>query len=281
MSGFRKMLNLPEKQPSKKTSARRDDDGPAPEPRPSTRRATAPSWEQETESATGSIARRAGRFALWAVIALLAASGVRSWITPAGSGHTTTAPGPAATAHAGDVPELPAQQVAAEFARSYLTWDSRNPAQRERELAANLPQGADPKMGWNGSGSQQVAQTIPGAVAQLGGKRARVMVDVRVSVTAQRNGQTQVTNSWRGLQVPVALAAGRVIVTGPPALTGLPGPVPYTAPAAPDVDNALSAATQSTIHDFFVAWAAGTQDQAAAPGASIAPLGDGISLASL
>ncbi|MEY9839508.1 conjugal transfer protein [Streptacidiphilus sp. EB103A] len=274
MAGLRKMLNLPERAP-------KPDKAPSEEPgAPHERgRSGGAMWEEEAESGARSAARGAGRLLIWAVIGLLALSGLRTWIFPAKSAH---APAPAPSSSSADqVPTAEAQQVAAQFARSYMSWDSSDPQMRASELAADLPQGADPKMGWNGSGYESAAQTIPGAVTQLGGGRARVSVDVRVSVTATVGGKQIVTNGWRGLQVPVAEARGRVIVTGQPALVGLPGPIAYTVPAPPDPDNALTGATTQTVQQFLTAWAAGNQGQAAAPGAVILPLGGSISLSSL
>ena len=276
MAGLRKMLNLPEGKPR----AEKDPpDGPASSSERNKAPAAASAWDEEHESGARSVARRAGRLVLWALIALLAASGLRTWIAPT-SPRNPPAPGPS-TATADQVPVAEAQQVAAQFARSYMTWDSSDPKQRANELAQDLPSGADPKMGWGGTGSEQVSQTIPGEVTQLGGGRARVNVEVRVSVSGTQDGRPTVTNTWRGLQVPVAQTHGRVIVTGQPALVGRPGPVPYTQPAMPDIDNTLTGATAQTVQQFLVAWAAGNESQAAAPGASILPLGGSISFSSL
>ena len=286
MNIFRKILNLPEKEP--KTSSgpdpgpdagQRDPPPDAARP-PADRGRPASAWDEEAESGARSAARRTGRAVIWCVIGLLAFAGLRSTVFPAKPARPATNTVQAAST-ANQVPVPQAQQVAAVFARSYLTFDASDPQQRQDELAAQLPSGADSKMGWNGAGAEQVSQAIPGAVQQLGGKRARVDVDVRVSVYTTVHGTQVVTNSWRALQVPVAEAGGRVIVTGQPALVGLPGPVSYTPPPQPDIDNAMSSSTSSTVHDFLVAWAAGEQAQTAAPGASIASLGGSITLASL
>ncbi|MFF9785673.1 conjugal transfer protein [Streptomyces nigrescens] len=290
MSGLRKMLNLPEKAPrggdegQAVAAADRGDSSPSnsrvaseQSPRP----VHALGWAEEEESSGRSAARKAGRVVIWAVIGLAAFTGVRTWVAPAKPPAPVQQTDPQAEARKNNVPEGEAQQVAARFARSYMTWDSRAPQSRQKELEADLAKGVDPKMGWDGQGLQLVAQTIPGTVTQSSGKRARVRVDVRVSVITGKRGKEKTVSSWRGLEVPVAQRKGRVIVTGQPALVGMPTPVGYKAPTEPEADSTLSGTTRQTVKNFLTAWATGGEDQAAAPGADIAPLGAGMSLESL
>ncbi|MFJ4700539.1 conjugal transfer protein [Streptomyces sp. NPDC088768] len=219
--------------------------------------------------------------AVWLVIGLAAFTGVRTWISPAEPQAPVERADPQAEARKNNVPEAEAQQVAARFARSYMTWNAADPDARARELEADLAKGIDPKLGWNGAGVQLVAQTIPGTVAQVGGKRARVRVDVRVSVVTGSGKSQRTATSWRGLEVPVAQGKGRVVVTGEPAIVGLPAAVEYKAPDAPEADAQLAGLTRETVADFLKSWAAGDADQAAAPGADIQPLGSGLTLDSL
>ncbi|MFI0742469.1 conjugal transfer protein [Streptomyces sp. NPDC021100] len=290
MSWWRKVLNLPEKQAAggdelADALASRAQKTLVEQAAPETAVPQQPhplGWAEEEESSGRAFARRAGRVAVWTVIALAAFTGVKSWFFPA----QPKALAPKAEAGADEakkdkVPVEEAQQVAARFARSYLTWSEKAPEARDRELAADLAKGEDAKLGWDGHGEQQVAQTIPGAVTQAGGRRARVMVSVRVSVTALQGKQQQTVSSWRGLEVPVAATGNRVIVTGQPALVGMPGPVSYKPAALPETDSEMSSATQQAVKDFLTAWAAGNEAQAAAPGAQIAPLGGQMQLNSL
>lgn len=281
MSVLRKILGLPQKAVEGGDDTDPEAAAEIPRTTGAGRADTAAGWDEERESSGRSAARKAGRFAIWAVICLAALTGVRTWVFPAQQPAPVTQADPQAEARKTSVSEPEAQQVAARFARSYMTWNSQAPQGRERELAADLAKGADPKMGWDGSGTQLVAQTIPGPVTRTGYKRATVLVDVRVSVTSGPPGKETTVTSWRGLSVPVAESGGRVLVSGQPALVGLPGPVDYTAAAQPESDSALSASTRDTLKTFLAAWAAGTQDQAAAPGAAIAPLGPGITLDAL
>ncbi|MEV6421849.1 conjugal transfer protein [Streptomyces sp. NPDC051662] len=288
MSALRKMLNLPEKEPKggehkaavpavNSTPGAPADAGAG----PSESNWNAVGWAEESESSGRSFARRAGRVVIWSVIGLAAFTGVRTWVFPAKPPAVAPQVDQQAEARRNDVPVDEAQQVAARFARSYLSWSSQAPQLRARDLAMDLPKDADPKMGWDGQGLQQVSQTIPGTVTQAEGKRARVRVDARVSYSVKSGGKDVAVSRWLGLEVPVAESDGRVLVTGQPALVGMPTATSYTIPGAADADSAMSSGTRQTVKDFLTAWAAGSEDQAAAPGSRIPPLGGGLQLDSL
>ncbi|GLF98287.1 conjugal transfer protein [Streptomyces yaizuensis] len=288
MSALRKMLNLPEKERTGgENKAASPQDYAASEPPadggkgPSDPGWNAVGWAEESESTGRSFARRAGRVVIWSVIGLAAFTGVRTWVFPAKPPAVAPQVDVQAEALRNDVPVDEAQQVAARFARSYLSWSSEAPQLRARDLARDLPKGADPKMGWNGEGLQLVSQTIAGKVTQAEGKRARVLVDVRVSYTVQSDGKDASVSQWLGLEVPVAESGGRILVTGQPALVGMPTATDYKIPDIADTDAAMSNSTRQTVKDFLTAWAVGGEDQAAAPGSRIAPLGGGVQLDSL
>jgi hypothetical protein len=295
MSRWRRFLNLPEKKNAggddlaevlagharKKPAESTDAEIPETERTPDGPSSKAAGWAEEDEPSGHIVARRTGRVMLWLVIGLAALTGVKTWIAPTEPPAQTTRPDAQAAAARDDVPEADAQQVAARFARSYLTWSQEEPTVRETELARDLPKGADAKAGWDGQGTQLVAQTIPGAVTQTSAHHARVLVDARISTTTGTGTKAKTVSTWRALEVPVAESGGRVLVTGQPALVGLPEAVTYNQPAAPDTDAGLTGSTRTTVEDFLTAWAGGTADQTAAPGADIAPLGDGIALGSL
>ncbi|WP_329020458.1 conjugal transfer protein [Streptomyces sp. NBC_01601] len=289
MSALRKMLNLPpkESQGGEGTSTVPADaavSAPTPTPTPAgtgegaTLVRTPPvlGWAEEEESAGRSAMRKVGRVAIWLVIGLAAFTGVRTWIFPAKPQAPVQQTDPLAAARKNNVPEAEAQQVAARFARSYMNWNSQTPELRAGELEADLAQGLDPKMGWDGSGVQMVAQTIAGTVTQVGGKRARVLVDVRVSTVTGGGKNQRTVSTWRGLEVPVAQGYGRVVVTGEPAIVGMPTAAHYNAPDGPEADTQMSGQTRGTVKEFLSSWASGSQDQAAAPGADIHPLGGGM-----
>ncbi|WP_346767440.1 conjugal transfer protein [Streptomyces sp. C1-2] len=100
-------------------------------------------------------------------------------------------------------------------------------------------------------------------------------------MTTTVKGKAATTSGWRALEVPVAQVGDRVVVTGQPALVGLPGAVSYNAPEGPEADSSLSNATREVVKDSLTAWAAGDADQASAPGADIEQLGSGMSLDAL
>ncbi|MFJ6752424.1 conjugal transfer protein [Streptomyces sp. NPDC091266] len=288
MSALRKMLNLPPKEPKggdEGIAAVADASVEAPSPEAGegrgTRAPAALGWAEEEESSGRSAARKAGRVAIWLVIGLAAFTGVRTWIFPTKPPAPVEQADPQAEARKNNVPEAEAQQVAARFARSYMNWNAQEPDARAKELEADLAKGIDPKLGWNGSGVQLVAQTIPGTVTQVGGKRARVRVDVRVSTVTGSGKNQRTATSWRGLDVPVAQGEGRVVVTGQPAMVGMPTAAGYKAPEGPEADTQLAGTTRETVKDFLKSWAQGSEDQAAAPGADIEPLGSGLALDTL
>ncbi|MER0477032.1 conjugal transfer protein [Streptomyces sp. Edi2] len=288
MSTLRKMLNLPAKEPKggeHKADAPGEDAPfetlPTPGAAPAEPSWSHGGWAEETESSGRSFARRAGRVAIWAVIGLAAFTGVRSWVFPAKPPAVSQQADPQSEARKHDVPTEEAQQVAARFARSYMTWSSQAPQLRARDLAMDLPKDADLKMGWDGQGAQAVAQTIPGKVTQTGGKHARVVVDVRVSSTVKVKKKDATVSRWQGLEVPVAQVGDRVLVTGQPALIGMPTAASYSPRSEADADSAMAGRTRQTVKDFLDSWAAGNEGQTAAPGSHIAPLGSGMSLDSL
>lgn len=221
-----------------------------------------------------------GRIVLWVVVGLAVITGVRSWFWP-----SQPAPAPAPTVTQGPTyPVQDAQLVAARFAYSYLTWDEAAPDQRAKALARDMPKGTDTTAGWNSKGQQTVLLAQPGAVTELGDKRARVHVTVLVNVPGEpakdkKKDPAPAQRKWVGLEVPVLNTAGRIVVTGEPGIVGVPASGPtVTDQNAVDSDVELSAQTQSTVEAFFTAYAKGEADSVTAPGASVPPLADGMTL---
>ncbi|MFD6891828.1 hypothetical protein [Streptomyces sp. NPDC059957] len=179
------------------------------------------------------------------------------------------APGPTTAAY----PEDAARALAVRAARAYLTWDETKRADRAGELSAVLAAGVDPQLGWNGAGVQSAGLVIPGPVAVGKAGRARVRVDAEV---VSGTGPAR----WIALEVPVVVGSGgRLAVSGPPALLG----VPEEGAAAPDpatrtTDQEFSAETRAPVTDFFKAWSLGGAAQAAAPGAIVPALAAGVEL---
>ncbi|MGI5353549.1 conjugal transfer protein [Streptomyces sp. CA-250714] len=220
----------------------------------------------------------AGRIALWAVVALAAITGVRSWFWP-----NEPAPAPPPKVQQGPTyPVQDAQAVATRFAYSYLTWDEAKPEERTKALARDMPKGMDTSAGWNAKGQQSVLIVQPGRVDELGDKRARVHVDALVS-TPGETGKGKKTppaeQKWVGLEVPVLYTSGRIVVTGQPGIVGVPTSGPsVTDQNTVDSDVELSAHTQSTVETFFTEYAKGESDTVTAPGATVPPLPAGMTL---
>lgn len=225
-------------------------------------------WQYQEEGSFGRVAARAGRGLLWGVVVLATITGLRTWIWP----EHPPAPAPAPVKNGPEYPVQAAQQVAARWARSYLTWDEKDPQSRAKVLAMDMPQGSDTALGWDGHGQEDVAAVQPGAVTVLSGHRARVRIDALV--TSAKSPQ-----HWVGLDVPVLETAGRIVVTGEPGIVGLPvaGPTVPSQQVA-DGDAGFSVQTQQVVEGFFTAYANGDANSVTAPGASIDPLPAGMSL---
>lgn len=169
MSVMRKMLNLPPKKPKggeEKVAAEVNAaQGPASIAGEGNgagaRTPPALGWAEEVESSGRSAARKAGRVAIWLVIGLAAFTGVRTWVFPTKPPAPIEQQDPQAEARKNHVPEAEAQQVAARFARSYMTWNSQAPEIRAKEVEADLAKGIDPKLGWNGRASSWSRRPSP------------------------------------------------------------------------------------------------------------------------
>ncbi|MGW2456758.1 conjugal transfer protein [Streptomyces sp. NPDC001704] len=239
-------------------------------------------WTPQDERSGAVFLRRLGRGLVWFVVVLAAITGVRAWFIP------PKAPAPKAPTVKTEAayPDEAAQAVAARFARAYLGWDESKAAEREQLLAAVLPPDADAKMGWDGHGRQDVLAVQPGAVTKTKNAQARVRVEalVRSVVEAEpakdkkkEAAPAQDAARWIGLDVPVAVSGGQVVVTGRPGLVG----IPKHGPKAPDTpttqtDPELSQQTESAVDKFFSAYAAGDTEAVTAPGANVPALPAGV-----
>jgi len=252
----------------------------APPPLPSRDSKPVTPWVPQDERSGAVFARRFGRGLLWFVLILAAITGVRSWFFP------TKAPAPKAptVSTAPVYPDAEAQAVAARFARAYLGWNEDKPDERAQLLESVLAANSDTTMGWDGHGRQDVLDVQPGAVTIGKDHQARVRVDVLIQPGAAANDKkaSPAPARWVGLDVPVVETSGRVVVTGPPGLVG----IPTSGPKAPNLpttqtDPDLSAQTENTVEKFFQAYAAGDTDTVTAPGASVPALPAGIAFKSL
>ena len=233
-------------------------------------------WPTHNERSGMRFAQKFGRGVLWALVVVAVATGVRSWFIP----PKVHLPPPAPVKTAAPYPVAEAQATAAMFARTYLSWDEGTASVRAAELAALLPAGTDPTMGWDGHGHQDVLQVQAAGVTLGSQQQARVRVLALVRAAAATGAPTPAPQ-WIALEVPVVATAGQIEVTGEPGLVGVPAQGP-TAPrlTVTESDSALGTTTQPIVDSFLKSYAAGnaagTTGTATAPGATIPPLPTGF-----
>ncbi|MEV7420675.1 conjugal transfer protein [Streptomyces sp. NPDC089919] len=218
---------------------------------------------------------RLRKVAFWGVAGLVVVIVARAALVPDAAPSPQVRPAAGQPATPG-FPEDAARAVAVRAARAYLTWDQERAADRAAELAAVLAVGVDPQLGWDGHGVQSAGLVVPGPVTVGRAGRARVRVDAQVTSGA---GPAR----WLALDVPVVVTGGgRLAVSGPPALLGVPEE-PATAPEASDrpADLEFSTQTRAAVTEFFRAWAAGAAGSAVAPGTSLPALPAGVTLGSV
>ncbi len=186
----------------------------------------------------------AARVVVWTVILLVGYRGVLAIV--GGTGTSSNGSGAGRTASANRFPVTVAEAYALEFGSVYLNYSPATAAERSAALAAFLAPGADPQLGWNGAGNQQVL------AEQVAGIAVRSLHTAVVTLLARLSGGSLVE-----LGVPIYAAGGGMSVSGEPAL--LPGPAKAVAPAPSQAngDQATAAALQSQLAGFFQAYASG------------------------
>ena len=199
------------------------------------------------------------RVVVWTVIVLVGYRGVLAIV--GGTGTTGNGSGANRTVSANRFPVTAAEAYALEFGTVYLNYSPATAADRSAALAAFLPPGTDPQLGWNGAGNQQLLAEQVAGIAVRSGHAAVVTLLARLG-----------DGSMVELGVPVYASASGMSVSGEPAL--LPGPAKAVAPAAnqTDGDQATAAALQNQLAGFFQAYASGDQATLArflAPGTQI------------
>jgi hypothetical protein len=205
---------------------------------------------------------------VWAVIVLIGYQGVVAIVSgPSSPGRPASAHTPAGAS--APFPVALAEAYALEFGNVYLNFSPATAASRSKALAAFLPAGADPQLGWNGAGTQQLLDE------QIAGITVRSAHSAVVTLLARLD-----SGSLIELGVPVYASGGSMAVSGDPAL--MPGPVtavvPGSAQAAPDQGTEIT--LQSQLASFFAAYASGDQATLArflTPGTHLTGLGGEVS----
>jgi hypothetical protein len=209
-----------------------------------------------------------GRVVVWAAIVLIGYRGVLAIVSgPSSPGRPASQPtAPSASA---TFPVALAEAYSLEFGNVYLNFSPASAASRSKALAAFLPSGADPQLGWNGAGTQQLLDE------QVAGITVRSAHTAVVTLLARLD-----SGSLIELGVPVYASGGSIAVSGDPAL--LPGPVTAVVPAANQAatDQATEATLQGQLAGFFAAYATGDQATLArflTPGTHLTGLGGEVS----
>jgi Conjugative transposon protein TcpC len=190
------------------------------------------------------------RALIWAVLIIIGIRGVIAIVlnqkTPSPTAATTSGKSGTATAGAADsFPSSLAEAYAVQFASVYLNFSQGTASQRASELAAFLPNGADPQLGWNGAGSLKLQSD------QVAGINVRDAQHAVVTLLAQVNGQMM------ELGVPIYASGSGMVVNGQPAWLAAPTRLTPPAPAAASPDTAAQNALQAQLPAFFQAYASG------------------------
>jgi len=209
-----------------------------------------------------------GRVVVWAVLLLIGYRGVLAIVSGPNSPSRPASPRVAAGVSA-SFPVALAEAYALEFGNVYLNFSPATAASRSKALAAFLPAGADPQLGWNGVGTQQLLDE------QVAGITVHTAHTAVVTLLARLD-----SGSLIELGVPVYASGGSMAVSGDPAL--LPGPVSAVMPAAAGTapDRATEATLQTQLAGFFAAYASGDQTTLArflTPGTHLTRLGGEVS----
>lgn len=183
------------------------------------------------------------RLVAWAVLLLIAFRGVMAIVS-----KPAAAPPPAVPASAG--PHFPvslAEAYAQDFGTAYLNFSPATAGQRAAQLAAFLPAGADPELGWNGAGTERLQSEQVASIS--------VTSDHTAVVTLL----AQVSNSLIELAVPIYSSGHGMVVSGEPALLSAPAGAAPPQPAGAESDTATATALAAELPGFFQAYASDDQ----------------------
>ena len=206
----------------------------------------------------------------WAVLLLIGYRGVVAIVS--NESQSPAAPPSTSAPPTTTFPVTLADAYAVQFGQVYLNYSPGNSAQRASQLAAFLPSGSDPQLGWNGRGTSQLQSE------DVAGTDVQDAHHAVVTLLARVNGQLM------QLGVPIYASSAGLVVSGAPAW--LPAParaaLPSTAPTSSD--SATQAVLTNQLPAFFQAYASGNQvtlGRFLAPGTSLAGLNGAVSFHSI
>jgi len=168
-----------------------------------------------------------------------------------------------------------AEAYAMQFGAVFLNFSPATANQRATQLAAFVPSsisGADPQLGWNGSGTLKLdAEQVAGISVQNDNRAV-------VTLLATVNGQQM------QLGVPIYTANGALAVSGDPAWLPAPAQASVPSPAPSNADPNAQAQLNAQLPAFFQAYASGdtpTLNRFLASGASVTGLNGSLSYAGI
>jgi len=206
----------------------------------------------------------------WAVLLLIGYRGVAAIVT----GQTNTPAGTRgpAVASASAFPATMAEAYVLQFGSIYLDYSPATAPQRKHELAAFLPPGTDPQLGWNGAGSARLQSEQVASIRVQNAHQAVITLLARVNSRLLELG------------VPVYSSAAGLVVSGEPALLPPPARVSPPQSSAVATDPVTQAALLTQLPAFFQAYADGnkvTLDRFLAPGAKVTGLDGAVTFSSV
>jgi Conjugative transposon protein TcpC len=210
------------------------------------------------------------RAVVWAALLVVGYRGVAAIVSgPPKASPVATAP---VSSPASGFPTSLAAAYALQFGAVYLNYSPAAAAQRASELAAFLPPGTDPQLGWNGAGSEQLQSEQVASISVQDSHRAVVTL------------LTLISGHQMELGVPIYSADGGLVVSGEPALLPAPARVTPPQPQAAAGDPATQTALQAQLPAFFQAFASGDQTTLGrflANGAQVTGLGGAVTFGSI
>jgi hypothetical protein len=184
-----------------------------------------------------------GRVILWAFVLVVLVNGIRAPFERFTADPASSKP--SANSPSTNFPSAAASAYALQFANIYLNHDEARAAQWEQQMKFFLPEGIDPRLGWNGKGHMELQSA---QVAE---------VDVRDANNASVVILAQAGDRQFRVAVPVYTKDGAFVISGRPAM--LPPPARAIPPEAASItrDNDLEAELQETLGGFFRAYGSG------------------------
>ncbi|MFF5206747.1 conjugal transfer protein [Streptosporangium sp. NPDC000396] len=181
---------------------------------------------------------------LWALIVVIVVNGVRApferFTRQNAAGGSTPVPTDS------QFPISRATSFASQFAAVYLNFEAVRSQERAARLAPYLPEGAEPQFGWDGLGRMSAGAVQPYGTEVVDKDNAVV------TLAFQAGSRRQL------LSVPVYYdsATNKLVVSGRPGI--LPAPTPAKLPPVGegDRDDAAEAELQTSLANFFKAYAA-------------------------